>query len=678
MTAVLVVVIAHRPGILADIAVRIRFRLPGPVNHLLVYPLECLLSWTKLPMTTLPSRDRIDRFFLLTGLWVALHVSAFTTGKAYGSASVALWTLATTLSYAFLYLLPALIPGYLTYWLLRRRAATRTGAVCLALTLIGLSGAIQVLLFADRVIYGMYGFHINGFVVDLVFSPGGIASLGASRSTELTASLIVIGLLLLQAATYYWATRRAPALRPGRPARRLRWLLLAVLGLAVGERLAYGYSAAVNYQPILFASERYPFYLPTTFRKLASRLGIGRSGEVAEGVHIKHSSLSYPLVPLRVEPPARPLNIVWLVAESLRFDLLDPAIMPRLWDFSARALRLEQHYSGGNATQMGIFSMFYGLYGNYWFPMIKAARSPLLMDVLQQQNYQFSLHTSQSFTYPPFDKTVFLKMNPADMHPLSEGPQPWERDRQNIDNILGFIDRRDPARPFMTYMFFEGTHANYTFPADSVIARPYLEDFNYLSADFAGQMTEIKNRYLNAAHHVDRQIGRVVAHLREKGLLDNTIVIVLGDHGEEFMERSSRWGHAAEFNRYQTSTPAVLWIPGQPPRTISGITSHLDLPATLMPLLGVRNPPGDYSQGQDLLAADFHRDYAVAADWHRIAYLGEKFKIAFPINATGVIRQEVLDADDRPVADSDRAKSEIRPAMVEMMNNLTRFSRPKG
>ncbi|MEF8754577.1 MAG: sulfatase-like hydrolase/transferase [Accumulibacter sp.] len=248
----------------------------------------------------------------------------------------------------------------------------------------------------------------------------------------------------------------------------------------------------------------------------------------------------------------------------------------------------------------------------------------------------------------------------------------------NIDRLLGFLDRRDPGRPFMAYMFFEGTHANYNFPPDCVIAEPYIDDFNYLSADFKGQMSRIKNRYLNAAHHVDRQIGRVTAHLREKGLLEDTIVIVLGDHGEEFMERSERWGHAAEFNRYQTGTVAVIRIPGAKPRVISGITSHLDIPATLMPLLGVRNPPQDYSQGQDLLAPDFRRDYAVAADWHRVAYIGEKYKVAFPINATGAVRMEVLDADDRPVDDPERAKSEIRRETVEMMNNLSRFSRPRG
>ena len=627
-------------------------------------------------MTVLPSRNQIDRFFLLSGLWAVLHVSVFTTEKAYSSLAVGLWTLATTVSYAFLYLLPAVIPGYLLHRWLTRRAATRAARVLLASVLIGLTGLIQILLFADRGIYEMYGFHINGFVVDLVLSPGGIASLGASRSTELTATLIVIALFGLQVATYLWTTRRVVC--SARLPLRARWVLLAVLAFAVGERLAYGYSAAVNYQPILFASERYPFYLPTTFRKLASRLGVSLGDAMADGVHVKHSALSYPLVPLHIEPPVRPPNIVWLVAESLRFDLLDPAIMPSLWQFSEQALRLENHFSGGNATQMGIFSMFYGLYGNYWFPMLKAARSPLLMDVLQQQNYQFSLHTSTAFTYPPFDKTVFLKMNPADMHPLSDGPPAWERDRLNIDEILKFIDRRDANRPFMAYMFFEGTHANYTFPVDSVIARPYLDDFNYLSADFKGQMEQIKNRYLNAAHHVDRQIGRVIAHLRRQGLLDDTIVIVLGDHGEEFMERSNRWGHAAEFNRYQTSTPAVLWVPGEKPRVMSGISSHLDIPATLMPLLGVRNPAEDYSQGQNLLAPDFHREYAVAADWHRVAYLGEKFKIAFPINATGTVRMEVLDADDRPVADREQAKGEIRQETVEMMNNLTRFSRPRS
>lgn len=230
----------------------------------------------------------------------------------------------------------------------------------------------------------------------------------------------------------------------------------------------------------------------------------------------------------------------------------------------------------------------------------------------------------------------------------------------------------------MAYMFFESTHANYTFSPESVIARPYLDDFNYLAADYAKQMPQIKNRYLNAAHHIDIEIGRLLDALRARRLLDNTIIIVLGDHGEEFMERSTRWGHNAEFNRYQTGTPGVLWVPGEKPRVVHSISSHLDIPPTLMRLLGVQNPPAEFSQGYDLLAPDFHREYAVAADWHRVAYLGEKYKIPIVINAAGASRQSVLDEDDRVVDDASRVKQEMQPVMVDMMRELTRFSRSPG
>lgn len=631
-------------------------------------------------MPALPSLVSISRFYLFTWLGVIAHVTRFTSREQYADPVTALWTLATTASYSMFYLLPAIAGGYLTYWLLHRLIRLRFGNLWLAASVIALTGLTHVGLFADQMIHNMYGFHINGFVVDLVFTPGGIASLGATRSTELTATLIIVALLAFQGLAYYWLVVGGTAAR--RPLPRLlrwRWLALIILLLSMGERVAYGYSSVVNYQPILFASERYPMYLPMKFRKLAIRLGIRETEKTSEGIRIeKNSTLNYPLAPLDVDASVQPPNIVWLVAESLRFDMLDPKIMPQLWDFSQQALRLEKHYSGGNLTQMGVFSMFYGLYGNYWFPMHDARRSPVLMDVMQQRGYQFSLHTSQRFTFPAFDKTIFVGMNPDDMHALSGGAPAWLRDRENIDNLLAFVDKRDETRPFMAYMFFESTHAPYEFPPDTVIAEPYLEDVNYLTTDFVGDIKLIKNRYLNASNHVDQQIGRVIEHLKQKKLLDNTVIVVLGDHGEEFME-ISRWGHSAEFNRYQTSTPAVLWVPGSKPRVVTGITSHLDIPATLMPLLGVRNPPSDYSQGMNLLDPAFHREYAVAADWNRLAYLGENFKVAFPINATGgAKRDEVTDGNDHPVADPAQVKQTISSAIAEMMKNLTRFSRQKG
>ena len=620
-----------------------------------------------------PSARRINRYFLVTWLITLAQVAALQGARQFATPVVAGWTLSAALSYAFLYLLPALLLTHLLRRLLARRSSSKAAGTLLAVAAIGLAGLTQSLLFADRVIRDMYGFHINGFVIDLVLTPGGLGALGATPATQRTAALIVAFLFAAQAGAYIWLVRRDGLARLS-AAIRWRWVLLAVAFVSMGERVAYAYSAAANYQPILFASERYPLYQPLTLRKLAKRLGIESPRAEGQVLHVKEAGLAYPLAPLRVEAAREPLNIVWLVAESLRFDMLDPKIMPRLWSFSNDALRLEKHFSGGNLTQMGVFSMFYGLYGNNWFPMHAARRAPVLMDVLQDQDYQFTLNTSQRFTYPAFDKTIFVNMRPQDLHAIESGPPPRERDARNIDDILAFIDRRDPARPFMAYMFFESTHAPYDFPEEGAIARPYLEDFNYLTADFAAQTPQIKNRYINAARHVDSQIGRVVDHLKAKGLLERTIVIVLGDHGEEFMERG-RWGHSAEFNRFQTGTPAVIRVPGRAPRVVKGITSHLDLPATLMPLLGVQNPPSDYSHGYDLLAPDYRRDYAVAADWNRIAYLGNDFKVSFPVNALGAIRNEVTDGDDRPLADSNGVIQAIRTALLEIMANLARFTK---
>ncbi|MGC3462481.1 sulfatase, partial [Pseudomonas aeruginosa] len=64
----------------------------------------------------------------------------------------------------------------------------------------------------------------------------------------------------------------------------------------------------------------------------------------------QQSDLHNPLRPLEISAPAHPLNLVWIVAESLRGDMLDPLYRRRQWDFSYRAIHLDNHYSSGNLT----------------------------------------------------------------------------------------------------------------------------------------------------------------------------------------------------------------------------------------------------------------------------------------------------------------------------------------
>jgi hypothetical protein len=361
------------------------------------------------------------------------------------------------------------------------------------------------------------------------------------------------------------------------------------------------------------------------------------------------------------------------MAESLRADMLNPKVMPQSWAFSQKAIRFDHHYSGGNGTRMALFAAFYGLYGNYWFDFLEERKGPVLIDLLIENNYQMNMFSSAKFSYPEFDKTIFAKLSQNQLHDSSElegGLMGWKLDRLNVDKMIDFIDNRDKSRPFMTFMFFESPHALYYFPPENEICTSYLEEFNYATVDLKKDIQLIKNRYINSCNHLDSQYGRILKYLEENSLLDSTIVILTGDHGEEFMEKG-RWGHNSTFSEEQTRTPMVLWVPGQKPRYIDSITSHLDIPATLLNQLGVTNPPQDYSQGIDLLG-DKERMFAVISGWDTIAYVDNEDKAVF---STNVFNDQIVTTKaDIEVVNEDFFYQTHQQYLIQIMKDMSRFS----
>ncbi|NDY42779.1 sulfatase-like hydrolase/transferase [Dissulfurirhabdus thermomarina] len=579
-------------------------------------------------------------------------------------------------TYAAFYLLPALLLT-LGAWGAGRLAARRgrggrwAGAL-VALVAVSATGCTSILLFADLFIHRLYGFHLNGFVWNLIRTPGGIDSLGGGAATTATFAAMAAGFFLFQAVLLA-AARRLPLLAGWRPGRRtFRWGLAALVLLSAGERATYAVSEFQGHAGVTEAAATLPLYCPLTIHNLARRLGYEVPRRARLAVEVRAARLAYPARPLRVEPPAHPLNVVVLVAESLRADMLTPEIMPRTWRFAARAHRFTRHYSGGNGTRMALFSLFYGLYGSYWFPFLELRREPVWMEVLRRQRYQFFLYTGQSFTYPELDKTVFARVPRRLLHPTPPG-YGWERDRKNTADLVAAIHGRDRRRPFFAFLFFESTHARYSFPEESIIRRPYLRNFNYATMDLARDIGLIRNRYVNAAHHVDGQVGRILDALEREGLLKDTMVVITGDHGEEFMEKG-HWGHNSEFTEEQTRVPLVLWVPGTGSGTVDRMTSHLDVAPTLLPRLGVRNPASDYSLGFDLLGPR-RRTYTVICDWDRVAYVGMDYKAVIPVKTSALMRNRVTTADDRPLPDAATFLSGHRDVLVRLMQELRRFQR---
>ena len=584
------------------------------------------------------------------------------------------------LTYGFFYLIPSYALTHLTKILLNKwlSQAHIQKAVYVAATLT--TAITTLLLYANAKLFELYGMYINAFVVNLVMTPGGVQSLGGSGSSDAGFALIALGFLLLQVGLMWLAVQFSQQSLAHKFYASSQYFFgwksaLTALLLTVAVHMSYAYDLHTKHQ-LSTVAQMVPFYQTVSARGVFKALGI--KGTRSSSLKAK-GKLHYPLHPIQSSIPAKPYNIVWLVSESWRADTLNAHIMPNAWNFAQQSTRFTKNYSTGNGTRAGVFGMLMGLPSSYWFQFLQEQRGATILDVMRSQGYQMQFYTSGLFSYPEFDKTIFAQMPAQEMRALQVNNRlGWQNDQKNVTDLLSFIDQRDTSKPFFTFMFFESPHARYYFPPESVIAKPYRDDLNYARLSkqaLRNDIVPIKNRYINAVHHLDSQFGRVFGYLKQHQLLDNTIVILVGDHGEEFMEHGF-WGHNSTFVDEQIRTPLVIYMPNKPAAVIENMTSHADIVPTLMPMLGVSNPQSDYSIGINLFSNQT-RDHVYIADWDKLTYVDSEVKIVHPINNSSLFKLAVTRADDRNVSDAvaNQLLQKKQKATMQVMQDLTHFAR---
>ena len=592
------------------------------------------------------------------------------------------------LMYGIFYLIPAYVITHITKNILKVKlqASYLSNSKCqnTVYTVAIFSTAITTLLFyANAKLYTLYGMYINGFVLNLVFTPGGLESLGGSAATDLSFAVIALGFLFLQAALLSLAHFIAVRIKKSRINNEAgafkiisNWRFVCIGLIAViALHMTFSFDRFTS-NGLAAVAQAIPFYQTVSSRSLFRAMGFTGTRDTALKIKGK---LNYPLSPIVFKAPTRPYNIIWLAAESWRADTLNEHVMPNTWQFAKQATRFTQNYSGGNGTRAGIFSMFMGMPASYWFQFLQEQRGAAVIDVMHKQQYQMRFFTSGLFSYPEFDRTIFAQVPENKMQALQRnGKISWQNDQQNVSDLLGFIDKRDITKPFFTFMFFESPHARYFFPPESVIATPYRDDLNYatLSKEALRQdILPIKNRYINAVHHLDSQYKRVFDYLKDRNLLNSTIVILVGDHGEEFMEHGF-WGHNSTFVDEQVRTPLVIYAPKQAAKVVNQLTSHNDIVPTIMPMLGVTNPHSDYSIGINLFTNET-RDHTYIADWDKLAYVDKDVKIVQPVNGKAFFMQKVSTMQDVAITGvaAKTMLAQKRGSNTQIMRDLSHFTK---
>ena len=112
--------------------------------------------------------------------------------------------------------------------------------------------------------------------------------------------------------------------------------------------------------------------------------------------------------------------------------------------------------------------------------------------------------------------------------------------------------------------------------------------------------------YAGEMSYLDEHIGRLLDGLASRGILENAIVVITGDHGEAFWEHGDHWNHGLWVYDTTVRVPLIFHVPGNEGPLGAGTivdegVSTIDVVPTLLDLLHLESPKR--VEGQSLVAA---------------------------------------------------------------------------
>ena len=506
----------------------------------------------------------------------------------------------------------------------------------------------------DSLLWSQSRFHINMLTLKIL----------GSSSLIFATVMFVIAILfetLLAGRVWSWVVSA--------PSRGGRLLAVLISVFLVVAQSIYAWADASYYVPVTSIAQQLPVQRGFTAKTLLVRFGlvdISQSRErqlanrLANGLDQSGTAnLNYPLAPLQCSA-TEPLNLVIIMVDAMRGDLLGRGTTPNLDQFAAqKATRFSNHFSGGNSSRMGAFSLFYGLLPGYFGSFESQQKPSVLIDQLMAADYQLGLYSSSNLYRPvTLDRTAFANVANLRIETKPVDAPAWQRDRIMTAEWISWLDQQSSNKPFFGFLFYDAVNVSAYPPeyAGKVAVNP--EDA--LAEEFA--------KYRTSVMFVDGLIGQVMADLDQRGLADKTVVLITSDHGEEFSENGDGVrGHGSGYSRQQLGVPMLLAWPGMEPQQLTHRTSHYDIAPTLMRrLLGCSNAYSDYSMGQDLYDGP-QWEWLVAGSYYNYAVLEpEQITVTFP-NGTFEVRDWNYSLLDSPQFNGD--------VLEAVMHENTRFYR---
>ena len=311
--------------------------------------------------------------------------------------------------------------------------------------------------------------------------------------------------------------------------------------------------------------------------------------------------------------PERP-NVMVVVLDTTRADVLSVygnsvPTTPRMDALAREGARFTRAYSTGFWTLPSHASLFTGQYPSAHGATSETNRLPsraeTLAEVLRRAGYRTAAFPSNPWVSAErgFDQgfetfTETWRQRPGLPH----------EDRGGVELVRRFLEGHDPGRPFFLFLNLNTAHMPYV-PDEAVLRalhgdreplvdpdrREKLAKLTGLWRHIAGRevledrdFAELRALYEAEIAMLDARVGELVDALRDRDLLDETLVVVTSDHGENIGEHGLI-DHMLSMYDTTTRIPLILRYPPriEAGRVFEGLTSLVDVAPTILDACGL-------------------------------------------------------------------------------------------
>lgn len=217
--------------------------------------------------------------------------------------------------------------------------------------------------------------------------------------------------------------------------------------------------------------------------------------------------------------------------------------------------------------------------------------------------------------------------------------------RETTQRVLHALDGAEHSQPNFLWVHYFDPHFPYQPPKrfyDNT--RVSRREFPFFHRATAPDITSLNELYDGEIRFVDEQLAMLFDGLKERGFLEDTVTLLVSDHGENLYEHDGYLDHSMVVYETVMKIPALLALPGHPASRVDGLASITDLMPTLLDLVGIELPAeaARITAGRSLVpmieaetaAGDLRKfvvcetnDYGLAEEDQTIAIRSEKFKM---------------------------------------------------